>query len=566
MVIAGVLSLSRSAATTRNDWRRVKGLWKLAPFDRPRGEPMKRASVIALASVGLAALAAGLAALVRGSRSNTRVEIESGALGGVEKAGVLAFKGVPYAAAPVGALRWRPPQPALSWRGLRRAQYNGPISLQVHKPEDNGVGPLPMSEDCLTLNVWTPAERGQAALPVMVWIHGGGYVNGSATAALYDGANLARDGVVVVGVNYRLGRLGFFAHPLLTADQPDELKGNYALMDQIAALEWVRRNIAAFGGDPGDVTIFGESAGGMSINRLMVSPLARGLFHKAISQSGAGRETAAPLAKAEQQGQAFIESLNIVASSAEALRAIDAKTIIDAGDPDISSGWGPILDGKLLTQDVVAAFASGDQARVPYLAGSNALEFPIPAKAFDGAFKRMSNLSDETRAAVVAAYPSEEAFKDHAISDLIFTEPARHLAALHARSGQPTFLYRFSVLSEAVKDRLKGAVHAAERQYVFRTLNASPWPTDDMDERAMQVMSAYWLAFAKTGDPNGDGRTVWPAYTAKTDRLLDFTNGGPVARKTPDAAVLDLIGAIRAKPAKSAPAPKPRARKAPASS
>jgi para-nitrobenzyl esterase len=150
----------------------------------------------------------------------------------------------------------------------------------------------------------------------MVWIHGGGFVNGSATAALYDGANLARDGVVV-GVNYRLGRLGFFAHPLLTADQPDELKGNYALMDQIAALEWVRRNIAAFGGDPGDVTIFGESAGGMSINRLMISPLARGLFHKAIAQSGAGREPGTPLAKAEQQGQAFIESLNIVASSAE---------------------------------------------------------------------------------------------------------------------------------------------------------------------------------------------------------------------------------------------------------
>jgi para-nitrobenzyl esterase len=542
-------------------------LWKLRRFDLQGDEILKRVGVIALASVGVAALAAGAAALVRGKSAST-VEIDSGALGGVAKGGVLAFKGVPYAAAPVGPLRWRPPQPVPPWRGLRRAQYNGPISLQVHKPEDNGVGPLPMSEDCLTLNVWTPAERGEKALPVMVWIHGGGYVNGSATAALYDGANLARDGVVVVGVNYRLGRLGFFAHPLLTADQPDELKGNYALMDQIAALEWVRRNITAFGGDPGDVTIFGESAGGMSINRLMVSPLARGLFHKAISQSGAGRETAAPLAKAEQQGEAFVESLNIVASSAAALRAIDAQTIIEAGDPDISSGWGPILDGKLLTQDVIAAFESGAQAQVPYLAGSNALEFPIPAKAFDGAFKRMSNLSDENRAAVVAAYPSEETFKDHAISDLIFTEPARVLAALHATSGQPTFLYRFSVLSASVKDRLKATPHAAERQYVFRTLNASTWPTDTMDQAASDVASAYWLAFAKTGDPNGDGRPVWPEYSAKTDRLLDFTNDGPVARTTPDAAVLDLIGAIRgAKPAKpnSPAAPRVRARKAPAS-
>ncbi len=508
---------------------------------------MKRISVIALASLGAAALAAGLTALVRGSRSAACVEVDSGALCGLAEAGVLAFKGVPYAAAPVGPLRWRPPQPVAPWRGVRRAQRNGPIAPQTYKPEDNGVGPLPMSEDCLTLNVWTPAVRGENALPVMVWIHGGGFVNGSATAALYDGANLARDGVVVVGVNYRLGRFGFFAHPLLTADQQDELKGNYALMDQIAALEWVKRNIAAFGGDPGDVTIFGESAGGMSINRLMVSPLARGLFHKAISQSGAGREPDLPLPKAEQQGQAFIESMNIVASSAAALRAIDAETLLVAGDPDISSGWGPILDGRLLTQGVITAFESGAQAQVPYLAGSNALEFPIPAKAFDGAFKRMANLSDEARATLAAAYPSEEAFKDHAISDLIFTEPARHLAGLHARTGEPAYLYRFSVLSAAVQDRLKATPHAAERQYVFRTLNASTWPTDAMDQAASEVASAYWLAFAKTGDPNGDGRPAWPAYAAKTDTLLDFTNAGPVARKTPDAAMLDAIGTIRSR-------------------
>ena len=528
---------------------------------------MKRVSVIALASVGVAALAAGLAALARGSRTPTTVRIDSGALGGVAKAGVLAFKGVPYAAAPVGALRWRPPQPVKPWRGLRRAQYNGPIALQTYKPEDNGVGPLPMDEDCLTLNVWTPAERGEAPLPVMVWIHGGGYVNGSATAALYDGANLARDGVVVVGVNYRLGRFGFFAHPLLTADQPDELKGNYALMDQIEALEWVRRNIAAFGGDPADVTIFGESAGGMSINRLMVSPLARGLFHKAISQSGAGREPGTPLLKAEQQGEAFIDTLNIVASSAAALRAIDAETILAAGDPDIAAGWGPIIDGKLLTQDVIEAFAAGAQARVPYLAGSNALEFPIPAKAFEGAFKRMANLSDEARSALASAYPSEEDFRDRAISDLIFAEPARHLAALHAQSGEPAFIYRFSVLSAAMKDQLKGAPHAAERQYVFRTLNASPWPTDAMDQAAAEIMSAYWLAFAKTGSPNGGGRPAWPAYAAKTDKLLDFTNSGPVARKTPDAAVLDTIGAIRGGKAPAPAAkPTPRLRKASAPS
>jgi para-nitrobenzyl esterase len=528
---------------------------------------LKRVGVIAVASLGLAALAAGVAAVVRGSKSATTVQIEPGRLDGVATHGVLAFKGVPYAAAPVGPLRWRPPQPVKAWRGVRRAHFNGPLSLQTYNPEDNGVGPLPMDEDCLTLNVWTPAARGDKRLPVMVWIHGGGFVNGSATAALYDGGNLARDGVVVVGVNYRLGRMGFFAHPLLTADQPDELKGNYALMDQIAALEWVKRNITAFGGDAGDVTIFGESAGGMSINRLMISPLARGLFHKAIAQSGAGREPETPLAKAEEQGKAFIESLNVVASSAEALRAIDAETIMEAGDPDISAGWGPVVDGKLLTMDVVDAFAARAQARVPYLAGSNALEFPIPAKAFDGAFRRLARLSDEDRARLAAAYPSEEAFKDHAVSDLIFAEPARLLAGLHARAGEPAFLYRFSVLSEAVKTQLKGAPHAAERQYVFRNLHASTWPTDDMDQAAMQLVSAYWLAFARTGDPNGDGRPAWPTYAAKADKLIDFTNAGPVAKKTPDAAVLDAIGAIRDQ-AKASPPPKakPRARKAAAPS
>jgi para-nitrobenzyl esterase len=565
MVTVGPLQMQRARPTTRNDWRRVKALWKLKASDVYGGSILKRIGVFALASVGVAALAAGLTALVRGSSSTNLVEIDSGALSGVAANGVVAFKGVPYAAAPIGPLRWRPPQPVAPWRGVRRAHRQGPIALQTYKPEDNGVGPLPMSEDCVTLNVWTPADRGKRAAPVMVWIHGGGFVNGSATADLYDGANLARDRVVVVGVNYRLGRFGFFAHPLLSADQPDELKGNYALMDQIAALEWVKRNIAAFGGDPADVTIFGESAGGMSINRLMISPLARGLFHKAISQSGAGREPGTPLAKAEQQGEAFVAALNVVASSAAALRAIDAETILAAGDPDVGGGWGPIIDGKLLTMDVTQAFAAGAQARVPYLAGSNALEFPIPSKAFEGAFKRLANLSDEARAQATAAYPSEVEFRRHVVSDLIFTEPARHLAALHAQAGEPTFLYRFSVLSAALKATLKGAPHAAERQYVFRTLNASPWPTDEMDQAAAEIISAYWLAFAKSGDPNGDGRPKWPAYGAKTDRLLDFTNAGPVARKTPDAAVLDVIGVVRGQPPAKAspPSSKPRARKAP---
>jgi len=527
---------------------------------------MKRAGLFAIASIGVTTLAAGLvagvAAVVRGTRTVTVLKIDSGRISGLAENGVIGFKGVPYAASPVGPLRWRPPQPHPGWAGVRRCDRQGPLAMQVYNSQDNGVGPLPMSEDCLTLNVWTPEVRSAPKLPVMVWIHGGGFVNGSATAALYDGANLAADGVVVVGVNYRLGRFGFFAHPLLTADQPDELKGNYALMDQIAALAWVQRNIEAFGGDPDNVTIFGESAGGMSVNRLMISPLARGLFHKAISQSGAGRDPTMPMDVAEAGGQAFMQTIAPDATDAAALRAIPAKAILDAGAPDVSQGWGVILDGKLLTKGVIEAFEAGDEAAVPYLAGSNALEFPIPRKQFEGAFKRMARLADAERARLEAAYPNPDEFRWHAISDLIFTEPARRLCALHAAHGEKAYLYRFSVLSAAVQKTLRGAPHASERQYVFRNLTASTWPTDQMDETASQVMSGYWLAFAHTGDPNGGGRPVWPSYEPKADTLLDFANDGPVLRQTPDAAVLDAIAAIRdSAPARAAPKTAGTARK-----
>jgi para-nitrobenzyl esterase len=524
---------------------------------------VKRARAIAVASVGLAAVTAFMVAAARRARpGGVVVDLDTGRIEGVALDDVIAFKGVPFAAPPVGELRWRAPKPHPAWSGLRRADRLGSIALQAYKPDDNGVGPLPMSEDCLTLNVWTPAAR-DGSLPVMVWIHGGGFVNGSATAALYDGAALARQGVVVVGVNYRLGRFGFFAHPLLSAEDPDELKGNYALMDMIAALQWVQRNIEAFGGDPGNVTVFGESAGGMAVNRLMVSPLAQGLFHKAISQSGAGRDASIPLAKAADDGRAFVDSLGVVAESAADLRAVPAETILAAGDPDVSQGWGPIIDGKLLTTDVAAAFAEGAQVKVPYIAGSNALEFPIPERAFEAAFKRLTRLSAADRGTLEVAYPSEATFKARAVSDFIFGEPARHLCALHARAGAPAFLYRFSVLSKALASMLRGTPHAAERQYVFRTLGASTWPTTEMDEAAAATMSAYWVAFAKTGNPNGGGRPVWPLYDAGKDRLLEFTNQRPVAHETPDAAALDAVAKVRASaPPQKTPALKPRTAKA----
>ena len=483
-----------------------------------------------------------------------RAAVAAGELRGVLDGDVAAFRAIPYAAPPVGALRWRPPEPAAAWSGVRDASQVGPICLQRYNATDNGVGPLPASEDCLTLNVWTPARTTGRRLPVMVWIHGGGFVNGSATAALYDGAALARQGVVVVSLNYRLGRFGFFAHPALTAESPSGPLANYGLMDQIAALGWVRDNIRAFGGDPGQVTLFGESAGGIAVNTLMISPAARGLFHKAMVESGAGRSPYPRLARlntgaspsAEARGAAFLKTIGVDAGDAAALRAIPAATIAAAPDPSVFDGFGPIIDGRIVPTSVPDAFAQGLEAPVPYLSGSNSLEFPIPAAQLPGALSGLLRLSAPAQARLAAAYPDKAAFQAHVLSDIIFGEPARALAALHAANGHPTWLYRFSVLSPSVRGKLGGAPHASERQYVFQTLKSSPWPAGGDDAKIAAAMSGYWTTFAKRGDPNGGGRPKWPAYRKAGEQLLNFTNAGPVAQKVPDAASLDAIGALQA--------------------
>lgn len=479
----------------------------------------------------------------------TIATVETGQLKALEAKGVLAFKGIPYAAPPVGALRWKAPVRAARWAGIRDASAYGPICMQKMPNPDNGIGQYRASEDCLTLNVFTQELTGKR--PVMVWIHGGGFVNGSGSAELYDGSQLAKRGVVVVTINYRLGRFGSFAHPLLTKEAAGGPVANYGMLDMVASLEWVKRNIAAFGGDTGNVTIFGESAGGMAVQKLMTMPSARGLFHKAIVQSGAGRENVQYLDKpnargvpsAESDGEAFVKSLSVTAASVGDLRAISADAIIAAGDPSTFSGGGPIIDGKIIPLSVVDAFKAGKEAQVPYMVGYNSAEFPAKPEDIDNSVMRVSGAKLADMPALVATYPDRDDMAARVMGDIIFGEPARYLAGLHAAHGQPTYLYRFDVISPSVAGRWKGTAHAQERQYVFDTLHTSPFPTDANDQAQALHAVTYWTNFAKAGNPNSAGEPEWPRYDVSGDRLLEFTNAGPVGKVSPHKDRWDAIAA-----------------------
>jgi para-nitrobenzyl esterase len=478
------------------------------------------------------------------------VTVEHGALRGVSEAGVAAFKAIPYAAPPIGALRWRPPQPVTPWAEERDAGEVGAICVQPPSNGDPGVGPLPMSEDCLTLNVWTPLDRGEGRPPVMVWIHGGGFNNGSGTAALYDGTNLARRGVVLVTVNYRLGRLGFFDHPALAAERPTgEPGGNYGMMDIVQALEWVRANIAAFGGDPENVTVFGESAGGAAVTRLMISPVARGLFHRAIVQSGLGRDQGTPLDRPTAGGRPSLQDRGAAfapGAGAETLRAMPAEALLRPA-PSFYGGDNLVIDGTVVTEDVAVAFAVGRQAPVPLIVGTNSAEFWWVRPHEISPYGELDDaMTLEERVAFHEAYGGLDGYNAHVVSDLAFNEPARHLARLHARAGHPTYLYRFDVVAASNPEPSGGATHASERPYVFDTLHTVGRPMGARDEQAAQAMADYWTAFARTGQPNRAGSVVWPDF--RTDeRLLEFTNDGEAAHTIPHADRLDLIEAYYAR-------------------
>ena len=449
------------------------------------------------------------------------VTIDGGALRGAEAEGVASFKGIPYAAAPIGPLRWHAPEPPAPWQGEREATALGNDCFQVRLPGDVANTDQLQSENCLFLNVWTPKPQAGAKLPVMVWIHGGGFTNGSGGAAILDGSRLAARGVVVVTFNYRLGRFGFFAHPALTKESGAGPTGNWGLMDQIAALQWVKRNIAAFGGDPGNVTIFGESAGGESVNRLMTSLAAKGLFAKGIAASGGGRNSWPSLAEAEGKGAAFAKDAGVAGDDPAALRAIPAETVlgkINFINSDEARYSGPITDGRIVTGDTDVLFAAGKQARIPYVVGSNSDELGfIPAPFLAGFNAKTTAELGAGAEAVRAAYGSPAAYDRSIASDVTFTEPALALARRHAKVA-PAWLYRFGYVAEAKRKPDLGASHATDVPYQFDNLDKIGAPVSAADQAVAKALVDRWVRFAKTGDPG------WPRFAGAAPVKLSIGN------------------------------------------
>lgn len=463
---------------------------------------------------------AGLAALLALSMTVTQaaskvVAVDSGKLRGSEAAGVSSWKGIPFAAPPVGAHRWRAPQPHASWRGVRDATQYGHDCMQLPFPSDAApLGTAP-AEDCLYANVWRPA-RVAKKLPVIVWIYGGGFVNGGASPPTYSGANLAKQGVVVFSANYRVGRFGTFAHPLLTKENPDQGRlGNYGYMDQIAALEWVHRNIAAFGGDPHNVTIVGESAGGLSVHTLLTSPSARGLFHKAVVMSGANgiQLGGTDLAAVEKIGVEFGAAKGIAADDPEALaklRALSAEDITSGLNmmalfaPGPRTFASPFVDGAIAV-DVLGAYRTGKFSKVPVMIGATS-----------------ADMGGKTGFMIAGA---------------------RSVAGVLADQGAPVFAYRFSYVAESLGE--PGAQHATDIPFFFDTQSIKyAEKTTARDNAVGRTISAYLVNFAKTGDPNGPGLTPWPRYSRAQDEILEFAdNGQTVAQKDPWGVEIDATPA-----------------------
>jgi para-nitrobenzyl esterase len=454
----------------------------------------------------------------------------AGRISGVLNGDVAVFRGIPYAQPPVGALRWQPPQRLTRWEGTLPAKQFGNICMQVANSGDGGVGLEQPSEDCLTLNIWAPAQaRPEARKPVMLWLHGGGYTSGSGSAPLYDGSKLAQAGVVLVTINYRLGRFGFFAHPALGTD------ANYGLLDQVAAVNWVRRNIAAFGGDPSNITLVGNSAGGESVLLLMSAPQLRGRFARAIVQSGLGGRNLPALStargdwrSAQADGLAFAAGKG--AHDAGALRKLPAQELLSE-PPSLYRGFGPVLDSKLIQEDPLAAIAGGRAARVPLLIGYNSHEVPVSAIGGPDRIDPFLRFKPPSRSAWRAFYPSDQAFEKSVVGDVLFKAPAVQTAIAHARRDNRVYLYEFAVVPPA--SSLSGAPHASERAYVFGNLARAPWAADAVDEARSTSMIRAWVDFASGRSPTISDQP-WRPFTQAAPDMVRIAREGTDHTPTPD--------------------------------
>jgi para-nitrobenzyl esterase len=485
------------------------------------------------------------------STPNGTVRVEGGLVSGTTADGVSSFKGIPFAAPPVGELRWRPPQGVIAWEGVRKGDAFGPECPQAPYPAGSiyAAPPQKQSEDCLCLNVWTAAKPGEKR-PVMVWIHGGALTRGSSSNRAYDGTALAKRGVVLVTTNYRLGPLGYLAHPELTGESPKRSSGNYGVLDQIASLKWVQKNIAAFGGDPGRVTIFGESAGSWSVNTVVASPLAKGLFHRAIGQSGGSfgpgtylKEERNKTPSAEANGAAFAKAVGdkaAVANTIKALRALPSEKIIEIFNSDPESRkfrTQPNVDGWVLPDEIRNIFAQGKQNDVPVIVGSNANEMTtlttpaIVPKTMEDYRKRLESQYGAMIADFDVAYPVKTESDITAaylgsLRDVTFTLPMRTWARMTGTGRSKAWLYFFSHVPPNPNSKYLGAYHAAEIIYVFSNLHLRNQAYQEADFKLSEMMSSYWLNFATNGDPNGKPLPRWTPYDSEAEPYMDF--GDPV--------------------------------------
>jgi para-nitrobenzyl esterase len=457
-------------------------------------------------------------------------KVTGGTVQGVVKDGIAAFKGVPFAAPPVGELRWKSPQPVKPWQGVKKTDEFAPGPMQDTEFGAVLGGSQKISEDCLYLNVWTGAKNAGEKRPVMVWIYGGGFGIGMTSTPTYDGTNLAKKGVILVSVAYRVGPMGFLAHPDLSKES-GKGSGCYGIQDQIAGLRWVKQNIAKFGGDPSRVTIFGESAGGMSVGMIVSSPMAKGLFQRAISESGGAMTPPLPLKSAEDQGKAYLKQIG--ANDIKAARALSAEAIQKE-----TKGMGtfrPAADGETIVDNQYDLFKAGIFNDTPILIGTNSDEGALfimmaaqktyTSEAFD---KQVRSTYGSSADAILKAYPhateaeATKAFKD-TMRDSIFGWPSWTWATLHSRvSKNKAFTYYFDHRTSTSPD---GANHGAEISYVFGNLggtSAFASPNGPEDKALSELISSYWINFAGKGDPNGPGLPAWPAFNEKEQKAMFF--------------------------------------------